>query len=103
MDAKFSSAYDPTVDIRSDSDVDDDWGDAVERFRDQQKWKQSGADRLRQAGFSEDQVKKWEKGDEKTEAHVVWAARGSTKEWDRGKVIDDDGDVTLKADFGRLK
>ncbi|KAF2109242.1 hypothetical protein BDV96DRAFT_652096 [Lophiotrema nucula] len=102
MDAKFSSAYDPTVDVRADSDIEDDWGDAVERSRDQQKWKQSGAERLRQAGFTDEQIKKWEKGDEKTEEDVVWAARGSTKEWDRGKVIGEDGDVTLKADFGRL-
>lgn len=103
IESRFSSTYDPSVDVRPNSDAEDDWGDAVESFRDRQKWKQQGAERLRAAGFTDAQVKKWEKGDEQNEEDVVWASRGQAREWDRGKVIDEDGEVELKADFGRLK
>jgi hypothetical protein len=103
MDARFSSTYDPSVDVRLNSDVEDDWGDALEALRDRQRLKQQHADRLKAAGFSEEEVKKWEKGDEKTEDDVRWSKKGEGREWDRGKVLDDDGDVDLKADWGRLK
>ncbi|ORY11500.1 hypothetical protein BCR34DRAFT_565128 [Clohesyomyces aquaticus] len=103
MDERFSSGYDPSVDVHLKSDAEDDWGDALEALRDRQKWKQQGADRLRHAGFTDEQVKKWEKGDEKNEEDVVWTKKGEGREWDRGKVVDDDGDVDLKADWGRLK
>ncbi|KAF2735150.1 hypothetical protein EJ04DRAFT_511984, partial [Polyplosphaeria fusca] len=102
MDARFSDNYNPSTDVRIDSDVEDDWGDQLERFRDHQRWKQVGAERLLQAGFSNDQVKKWEKGDEKTEEDVQWSSKGAAREWDRGKVVGDDGDVELQANWGRL-
>lgn len=91
------------MDARQDSDVEDNWGEAVEAFRDRQKWKQQGADRLKAAGFTDDQVRKWAKGDDKDEEDVTWSKRGQAREWDRGKVVDEDGDVDLKADWGRLK
>lgn len=103
MDSRFSSAYDPTVDVRPTSDAEDEWGDAVESFRDRQRFKQQGADRLRAAGFTDEQVRRWEKGDVKDEEDVTWTKRGQAREWDRGKVVDEDGDVELKADWGRLK
>jgi hypothetical protein len=103
MDSRFSSAYDPSVDVRQASDVEDKWDDAVESFRDRQRFKQQGAERLRAAGFTDEQVKKWEKGDSKDEEDVTWTKRGQAREWDRGKVVDEDGDVELKADWGRLK
>jgi hypothetical protein len=103
MDARFASTYNPSTDVQIQSDVEDDWGDALEVLRDRQRWKQQGAERLKAAGFSTDQVKKWENGDEKTEDDVQWAAKGEGREWDRGKVIDADGHVDLKADWGRLK
>ncbi|KAF2132200.1 hypothetical protein P153DRAFT_383087 [Dothidotthia symphoricarpi CBS 119687] len=103
IDSHFSTTYDPSVDVRQASDAEDDWGNAVESFRDRQRWKQQGADRLKAAGFTDDQVKKWGKGDEKSEEDVVWTRKGQAREWDRGKVVDEDGDVELKADWGRLK
>ncbi|KAF1841463.1 uncharacterized protein K460DRAFT_344262 [Cucurbitaria berberidis CBS 394.84] len=103
IESRFSSTYDPSIDVRPHSDAEDNWGDALEAFRDRQRWKQQGADRLKAAGFSDAQVKKWEKGDEQNEEDVVWTSRGQAREWDRGKVVDEDGDVELKADFGRLK
>ena len=102
IDARFSSNYDPTADVRIDSDGEDNFGDALEAYRDRQKWKQRGSDRLREAGFTDTQIKKWEKGDEKGEEDVVWSMKGQKREWDRNKVVDEDGYTELKADFGRL-
>jgi hypothetical protein len=102
MDAHFADDYDPSVDVKPASD-EDDWEQALEDFRDRQKLRQSGAERLRQAGFNEDQISKWEKGGEKTEEDVRWAKKGEGREWDRGKVVDEDGHVELQAEWGRLK
>ncbi|KAF2176197.1 hypothetical protein K469DRAFT_723330 [Zopfia rhizophila CBS 207.26] len=102
MDARFSSTYDPATDVQVDSDIEDDWGDALEAFRDRQRWKQQGAERLKAAGFTDEQVKKWGEGGERTEGDVVWAKKGEGREWDRGKVMDEDGTVDLKAEWGRL-
>ena len=85
------------MDNEPPSDNGDAWGDAVEAFRDRQRWKQQGAERLKAAGFSDEQVKKWERGDEKTDEDVRWTARGQARDWDRGKVIDADGDIGFKA------
>ncbi|KAH7127016.1 hypothetical protein B0J11DRAFT_291809 [Dendryphion nanum] len=103
MDARFSSTYDPHTDVHLGSDVDNDWGDALEALRDRERWKQQGGDRLRAAGFTDDQVKKWERGDEKNEDDVTWSKNGEGREWDRGKVFSNNGDITLKPDWGRLK
>lgn len=103
IDSRFSTTYDSSIDVRQASDGEDDWGDAVEAFRDRQRWKQQGADRLKAAGFTDDQVKKWSKGDEKSEEDVVWNRTGQAREWDRGKVLDEDGHVDVKAEWGRLK
>ncbi|KAF1831832.1 hypothetical protein BDW02DRAFT_571646, partial [Decorospora gaudefroyi] len=102
IESRFSSTYNPSLDIHANSDLEDDWGDAVEAYRDRVHWKQQGADRLKAAGFTDEQVKKWERGDVPNEDDVVWTRKGQAREWDRGKVVDDDGHVDLKADFGRL-
>ncbi|PVI06518.1 hypothetical protein DM02DRAFT_552503 [Periconia macrospinosa] len=102
MDARFSSTYDPSNDVQLNSDAEDNFGDALEVYRDRQKWKRMGADRLKEAGFTDAQIKKWEKGGEKTEEDVVWAAKGEKREWDRNKIVDEEGNTELKADFGRL-
>jgi hypothetical protein len=103
MDAHFAADYNPSADVRPDSDHDDDWEEALEAMRDRQRWKQQGADRLRQAGFTEAQIRSWEKGDDKNEDDVRWAKKGEGREWDRGKVLDDDGNIALKPEWGRLK
>ena len=104
MDSRFSASYDPSTDVRPDSDLDDDdWDQALAALRDRQRWKEQGAERLKAAGFSETEVKSWEKGGEKTEEDVRWAKKGEGREWDRGKVVGDEGDVELKDEWGRLK
>ncbi|KAI0487275.1 hypothetical protein F4859DRAFT_464336 [Xylaria cf. heliscus] len=105
IDSRFAADYDPTVDVTPDPDDagGDDWDNAVEAFRDRQKWKQQGADRLRSAGFTDEQIRKWEKGDKKDESDVRWNKAGGVREWDRGKVIDGDGRLSPGPEFGRLK
>tara|TARA_R110002003_G_scaffold186_1_gene14517 strand:- start:24542 stop:25438 length:897 start_codon:yes stop_codon:yes gene_type:complete len=100
---RFSSSYDPAIDVRPASDAEDNWGESVEAFRDRMRWKQQGAERLKAAGFTDDQLKKWEKGDMKDEEDVTWTKQGQKREWDRGKVVDEEGDVDVKAEWGRLK
>ena len=102
MDTRFDSNYDPSVDVQPDPETEDDWEQALEAMRDRVKWKQQGADRLRAAGFTDTEVKKWEKGDKKDESDVTWAKKGEGREWDRGKVFDGVGTVELKAEWGRL-
>lgn len=89
IDSRFASTYDPKSDVRLDQDdTRDDWDDALEALRDRAKYRQQGADRLREAGFTEDQIKKWEKGDEKTIDDVQWTKAGEKREWDRGKDVE---------------
>ncbi|RDL31423.1 uncharacterized protein BP5553_09632 [Venustampulla echinocandica] len=103
IDSRFSADYDPTADVQIDVDEENDWDQALEALRDRQKWKQQGADRLKAAGFTDDEIQKWEKGGERTEEDVKWAKKGEGREWDRGKVLDSDGIVVTEPSFGRLK
>ena len=103
MDTHFSSTYDPSVDIHPNSDSENDWDQALEALRDRQRWKKQGAERLRSAGFTEEEVTKWEKGGEKTEEDVKWRGMGEGREWDRGKVVDESGMIDRKPEWGRLK
>lgn len=103
MDDHFADDYDPSADVQPDAAEEDDWDQALEALRDRQKWKQQQGDRLKAAGFTDDEVRKWENGGEKTEGDVRWSKKGEGREWDRGKVVDDDGMVDVKADWGRLK
>lgn len=102
MDSHFSSMYDPAQDIHPNSDSENDWDQALEALRDRQRWKQQGAERLRLAGFTEEEVGKWEKGGEKREEDVRWNAKGEGREWDRGKVVGED-EIETRAEWGRLK
>jgi hypothetical protein len=104
MDSHFSASYDPNADVDPEVGENDDWELALEAVRDRARFKQTQGDRLRAAGFTEDEVKKWEKGGEKTEEDVRWAKKGEGREWDRGKVIDEvTGHVELQPEWGRLK
>ncbi len=103
IDSRFSASYDPATDVQLDPDEENDWDQALEALKDRQKWKQQGAERLRAAGFTDDEIRKWEKGGEKREEDVTWAKKGESREWDRGKVVDQDGVVSIESQFGRLK
>jgi hypothetical protein len=99
MDKRFSEDYDPKCDGQPDPSETDDWDEAVETFRDRLKWKQQGADRLREAGFTTEQIKKWESGGEKDIDDVRWSRAGEGREWDRGKVVGDDDTTRLMASW----
>lgn len=66
-----------------------DWDDEVEAFRDRQKLKQAQEQRLRSAGFGDDEIKKIEKGGERSEEDVRWSKAGVKREWDMGKEVDE--------------
>lgn len=102
MDSHFVEDYDPSGDVRVCSD-ENDWDQALEALRDRQRWKKQGGDRLKAAGFTDEEIQKWEKGGEKGESDVRWAKKGEGREWDRGKVVDNDGYITHEAEWGRLK
>lgn len=111
IDSHFAANYDPSADLTPEVEEQDDWDGALEALRDRQKWRQQGAERLLAAGFSEQEVEKWQnqkinsKGErEMDEADVKWSKVGEGREWDRGKVVDDEsGHVELKPEWGRLK
>ena len=109
MDDHFSKNYDPANDAHPDPDLEiDDWDQAFEALRDRQKWQKQGAERLKAAGFTDEEVSKWanSKGPstatERSEEDVRWRGRGEGREWDRGKVVTGDG-VETGAEWGRLK
>ncbi|KAJ4298474.1 hypothetical protein N0V88_003504 [Collariella sp. IMI 366227] len=81
MDCRFSEDYDPASDVQLEPAAAEDWDEAREAFRDRQKWKQQGAERLRAAGFTNEQVKKWEMGGEKDIDDVRWTKAGEKREW----------------------
>ena len=89
MDAHFSSDYNPGLDLHPESELEDekdDWDMALEALRDREMFKQKHAERLREAGFDDAEIKKWEdSGKGKDVADVKWAARGEAREWDLGK------------------
>jgi hypothetical protein len=89
MDAHFSSDYNPGLDLHPESELEDekdDWDMALEALRDREMFKQKHAERLREAGFDDAEIKKWEdSGKRKDVADVKWAARGEAREWDLGK------------------
>lgn len=102
IDLRFNdSSYDPRADVGldpADADDGDDWDTALEAVRDRAKWRTHGAERLRAAGFAESDVERWQDGGrEKDERDVKWKARGEIKEWDQGKLMDGDGDASVKA------
>ncbi|KAI9709841.1 MAG: hypothetical protein M1828_002358 [Chrysothrix sp. TS-e1954] len=102
IDKHFTANYDPHTDIQPEaisSGSEDDWARALEGLRDRQRWIASGATRLREAGFSEEQVGRWERGGERDGRDVRWSKRGERREWDRGK----EGEGEGEGSWGRLK
>ncbi|KAL4781816.1 hypothetical protein BJX76DRAFT_334516 [Aspergillus varians] len=122
IDAHFAADYDPSLDVQPEDDEtqtshrssrrpvaglmtgDDDWELALEALRDRARWKQKGEDRLREAGFNSDIVDRWKSSastapgnDESVVDNVKWSTKSEGREWDRGKVVDGDGHINVKA------
>lgn len=109
MDLRFNDpTYDPRADVAlSESDgegggggaVKDDWATSLEAMRDRAAWRIKGAARLREAGFGERDVQKWESGGrEKDERDLKWRGKGGGREWDLGKVEggEDEGEFKVR-------
>ncbi|KAL6237078.1 hypothetical protein BDW75DRAFT_94545 [Aspergillus navahoensis] len=123
IDAHFAPDYDPSLDVQPEDDEvrssrpsrrpvaglmtrDDDWELALEALRDRARWKQKGEGRLREAGFNDDIVERWKssipaaaESDEGLVENVKWSTKSEGREWDRGKFVDDDGHINVKASW----
>ncbi|KAI9733345.1 MAG: hypothetical protein M1834_003429 [Cirrosporium novae-zelandiae] len=99
IDSHFSPNYNPSLDMQPNAESDDDWDQALEAMRDRQLWKERGAQRLREAGFSEGEVTRLERGTEYRTANLRWGRKGEGREWDRGKHIGIEGEVTTGAEW----
>ncbi|WPH01621.1 Hypothetical protein R9X50_00447000 [Acrodontium crateriforme] len=107
MDSRFREDYDPRTDVSMEpiGDDNDDWDMALEALRDRMKWKQKCAERLRSAGFTEGEIAMASKtkklvrpsDGEKDVEDVQWSTKGEARAWDRGKVLDEQGSVEVKA------
>ncbi|RGP67841.1 pre-mrna-splicing factor 38b [Fusarium sporotrichioides] len=93
IDRRFSETYDPKTDIQMDEDANggDTWDDAVEAFRDRQKLRQNQEERLKAAGFADEQIQRASGTEEKSAESVQWSKAGEKRAWDVGKVIGADG------------
>ncbi|KAI7279255.1 hypothetical protein KC319_g919 [Hortaea werneckii] len=108
IDSRFRPDYDPRTDIQNSPSPEpghkglrDDWDLALEALRDRAKWKAQGADRLKAAGFTDEEVDRWKEGGrEKDERDVRWRKSGEAREWDRGKTIEGEH-VEVKASWAR--
>lgn len=102
IDKRFSESYDPKTDVDMDQVATgkSNWEDEVEAFRDRQKLRQSQEERLRAAGFGDDQIQRIYNGlngGTEDEANVRWSKAGEKREWDKGKEA---GDGTEKQPSG---
>lgn len=64
------------------------WDDAVEAFRDRQRLRQSQQERLRSAGFGDEQIQKMSGESDAAatdDSNVRWTKSGEKREWDLGK------------------
>lgn len=83
---------------------DDDWDMALEALRDRTRWRQKGEERLRAAGLGENAIDRWKgnsafsgvDGEGKPE-DVRWSKKGEGREWDRGKFVNNDGHIDVRA------
>lgn len=86
---------------------DEDWELALEAFRDRARWRKKGEERLREAGFNDSVVERWKNnaafaGGDDSEGRledVKWSRRGEGREWDRGKFVDDEGRIDVRANW----
>ncbi|KAK3628351.1 hypothetical protein LTR56_017550 [Elasticomyces elasticus] len=110
IDARFAADYDPSADIHPDHDVDagegDDWDMALSALQARTRFKVSQKERLKAAGFTEEEVGRWEKGgkvhEEKDVGDVRWKKKGEGREWDAGKEVgDEEGRLETKVAWAK--
>lgn len=96
IEKRFAKDYDPLQDVSLDLDRDEDeqdWDLALEAMRDRAKWRQKQASRMREAGFDDKDISRWERGAfhgdhrERGAEDVRWTRKGEIREWDEGKAV----------------
>ncbi|SMR64532.1 unnamed protein product [Zymoseptoria tritici ST99CH_3D1] len=99
INARFDPSYDPREDVALEDDGKEveggDWDMALEAMRDRAKWRTGGAERLRAAGFTEQEVLNWQGGGTKLQGSaaegernvndLVWTKQGEKRAWDADK------------------
>ena len=93
LDRRFAEDYDPKLDLAGNDDNDGDEGDYEDELQmrmDRAQAIKLQAERLRSAGFTEEQIENWTKG---KEAEVKYGKKGETREWDRGKTMLEDDEL----------
>ncbi|KAJ5623086.1 hypothetical protein N7490_011691 [Penicillium lividum] len=120
IDSHFASDYDPTLDIQPDDDesikkpsrravsglmtAEDDWEISMEAQRERESYRMRSEARLRTAGFDEKVINKYKAQSlsstvsvEPQPEDVRWSKKGEGREWDRGKFVDDNGQIDVRA------
>ncbi|KAL6244629.1 hypothetical protein RBB50_008157 [Rhinocladiella similis] len=104
IDAHFASNYNPSLDVGADPESDneaDDWDNALEALRGRRAWREKQAHRLREAGFDDAEIERWESTSSKPRLDgggggdsrdVTWSKKGEQREWDVGKPAFDEND-----------
>ncbi|KJX93316.1 hypothetical protein TI39_contig4337g00001 [Zymoseptoria brevis] len=99
INARFDPSYDPREDVALEDGGKEveggDWDMALEAMRDRAKWRTGGAERLRAAGFTEQEVVNWQGGGTKLQGSaaegernvndLVWTKQGEKRAWDADK------------------
>lgn len=90
LDLHFDPDYDPKLDIAISSDKNDDWNIIFEAIKDREQWKESRTQRQTQSKFPTQIISKI------TDEYFPVYSKG-LREWDRGKVVQENGDIEIKA------
>ncbi|OAA48601.1 pre-mRNA-splicing factor 38B [Metarhizium rileyi] len=85
LDRRFSESYDPALDVLMSEDGEFTRDDAGESFRDLQKLQLHRDQRLKDAGFTDEDIQRAKGTADKTGEDVVWSRAGEKREWDKGK------------------
>ncbi|QSL66461.1 hypothetical protein MERGE_000841 [Pneumocystis wakefieldiae] len=91
IDAHFDPNYDPRLDVAISSNENDDWEKELEALRSRSRWKKLLSQNLLQTNFSQKIV-----SETKYEESFPVYSKG-LREWDRGKVVWEDGSIGLEA------
>ncbi|KAG5513345.1 hypothetical protein PMAC_001408 [Pneumocystis sp. 'macacae'] len=91
LDSHFHPDYDPRLDVAVSSDENDDWGTALEAIRGIAQWKKQKTQRLAEVGFSNSLIP------QVIDETLFPVYRKGLREWDRGKVVLENGEVETKA------